>query len=136
LNARKVRYLIVGGYAVGYHGYVRATADLDVWVARDEANSDRLVKALSDFGFEEPSLDANTFQKPNQILRMGIPPVQIEVMTSILGVEFDECYALREETTWDRVRVHVISLAHLLTAKRTSGRMQDLVDLSYLEDSD
>jgi hypothetical protein len=118
LRAHGVEYLLIGGYAVGYHGYPRATGDLDVWVAIAPANADRVVNALSDFGFSVPGLSADPFLQSNQIVRMGIEPLRIEVATSISGVEFDECYRERVETVLDDVPVSLINLKHLKVNKR------------------
>jgi hypothetical protein len=92
LRAQEVEYLLIGDWAVGYHGYPRATYDLDVWIAISPANADRIVKALTEFGFDVTELSSNLFLQPNKIVRMGVEPVRIEAMTSISGVEFDECY--------------------------------------------
>jgi hypothetical protein len=133
LNEHEVRYLLIGGYAVGYHGYVRATADMDLWVARERANAERVVAALRAFGFGVPELREELFLKENQVIRMGVPPMRIEIGTSISGVEFEACYAERVVAHWDDVEVSVISLGRLKENKRASGRLKDLVDLEYLE---
>jgi len=91
LNEHEVRYLLIGGYAVGYYGYVRATADMDLWVPRERENAQRLVAVLRAFGFGVPELKAELFLKENQIIRMGVPPMRIELGTSISGVEFEAC---------------------------------------------
>lgn len=91
LRDHRVEYLLIGGYAVGCHGYARAIDDLDVWIGIAPANADRVVKALTDFGFDLPELSADLFPQPDKIVRMGVEPLRIEVMTSISGVEFDEC---------------------------------------------
>lgn len=133
LNANEVRYLLVGGYAVGYHGYVRATADMDIWVARDEENAQRLVDTLQEFGFGVEDLSPELFLEEERVIRMGVPPVRIEILTSISGVEFDECYEERIVEQWDDVQVNVISLPKLKSNKRASGRLKDLADLDYLD---
>lgn len=132
LRAQGAEYLLIGGWAVGYHGYPRATYDLDVWIAISPANADRVVKALVDFGFDVPELSTDLFIQPDQIVRMGIEPVRIEVMTSISGVEFDECYRGRLETTMNDVPVSLISLRDLKINKKASGRLKDLADLEQL----
>jgi hypothetical protein len=132
LNAHKVEYLLIGGYAVGYHGYPRATADLDIWVAVHPANADRLVAALKEFGFDLPDLTPDLFLREWQIIRLGLPPVRIEIATTISGVNFAECYAERVEDTLDGVPVNLISRQHLKQNKKASGRHQDLADLEHL----
>jgi hypothetical protein len=132
LNAHKVEYLLIGGYAVAYHGYPRATADMDVWVAVEPANADRVVSALREFGFDPPDLSPELFLQPWQIIRLGLPPVRIEIATTISGVDFAECYADRVEDVLDGAPVTLISLGHLKINKRASGRHQDLADLDEL----
>ena len=132
LRAHGVEYLLIGGWAVGYHGYPRATYDLDVWIATAPANADRVVKALAEFGFDVAGLSTNLFLQPDKIIRMGVEPVRIEVMTSISGVEFDECYRERLETTMKDVPVSLINLRDLRINKEASGRLKDLADLEQL----
>lgn len=90
LNEKKVEYLLIGGYAVGYHGYVRATGDIDVWIAPNAENAGRTISALREFGLELPDDSQNLLLMPDNVLRMGVPRVRIEVLTSISGVSFDE----------------------------------------------
>jgi hypothetical protein len=132
LNAHRVEYLLIGGYAVGYHGYPRATADLDIWVGVHPANADRLVAVLKEFGFDLPDLAPELFLRPWQIIRLGVPPVRIEIATTISGVDFGECYAERVEGILDDVAVNVIGLEHLKRNKKAAGRHQDLADLEHL----
>lgn len=132
LNAHKVEYLLIGGYAVNYHGYPRATADMDIWVAVHPANADRIVSALKEFGFDLPDLSPELFLHQWQIIRLGRPPVRIEIATTISGVDFAECYTKRVEDTLDGVPVNLIDLYHLKLNKKASGRHQDLADLENL----
>jgi hypothetical protein len=121
LNAHRVEYLLVGDYAVGLHGYPRATIDLDVWVA-----------ATREFGFDVPTLVPELFLSPASIVGFGTPPFRIEVMTSIDGVEYDACQADASTITVDGVDIPVISLADLETNKKAAGRRKDLADLDNL----
>ncbi len=132
LNAHKVEYLLVGGYAVGFHGYPRATIDMDVWVARDPQNAKKLVTVLKDFGFNVGGLSADLFLEENKIIRMGEPPIRIEIITSASGVSFKECYRDRIQVLFDGVPVNFISLQHLKLNKKASGRHKDLDDLENL----
>ena len=95
LASHQVEYLLIGGYAVGYHGYPRATADMDLWVAIRQENAEKLVAVLKKFGFDVPELSTNLFLRENQIVRMGVPPMRIELLTTISGVRFEECYSER-----------------------------------------
>lgn len=130
LNSNEVRYLLVGGYAVGYHGYVRATADMGVWVERTQDNVARLIRALHAFGFN--SADADFFMQERKIARMGVPPLRIEVLTTISGVTFADCFPRRCEATIDGVRVAVLSLADLQSNKAAAAREKDRLDIHEL----
>ncbi len=132
LNVHKVEYLLIGGYAVGYYGYPRATVDMDIWIAMNPANADRIIAVLKEFGFNPPDLSPDLFLKEKQIIRMGVPPVRIELATTISGVNFDECYAERMSDELDGVKVNLISLKHLKANKKASGRHQDIADLEHL----
>ena len=132
LNANRVDYLLVGGYAVGLHGYPRATVDLDVWVRATRDNAERVLRALREFGFDLPELEPTLFTDPRSIVRFGVPPFRIEIMTSIDGVEFEGCRAQAVEFDLDDVHVPVISLADLKINKRAAGRHKDLADLENL----
>jgi len=132
LNVHGVEYLLIGGYAVGYHGYPRATADMDLWIAVDQTNAGRVVIALKEFGFNPPELSVELFLRPWQIVRLGVPPVRIEIATTISGVDFAEYYAERIEDTFDGTPVKLISLKYLKLNKKAAGRHQDLADLEKL----
>jgi len=132
LRDHDVRYLLIGGYAVGYHGYPRATADMDIWVAIHPDNAEKIVAVLRAFGFDLPELSAELFLKDNRIIRMGIPPVRLEICTSISGVEFETCYQGRVTAVLDGIEVNLISLEHLRINKKASGRYKDLNDLENL----
>lgn len=131
LNSNDVRYLLVGGHAVNYHGYPRATADLDVWVAVDPDNSRKLEKTLQDFGFD--GAEAAMFEATGKVIRMGVPPLRIEILTSVSGVEFDECFLERETAEIEGVTVNLISLPRLKQNKRSAGRSKDFADLEQLD---
>lgn len=131
LNEHQVEYLLIGGYAVGYHGYPRATNDMDIWIMIHPENATRMVSVLRAFGFDSPQLVPELFLSEN-IVRMGIPPIRIEVLTKISGVQFDECYANRIIDTIDGVEVTLLSLPDLRINKQASGRHKDLDDLEHL----
>lgn len=132
LNANQIEYLLVGGYAVSYHGYPRATIDMDLWVAIHQENSQKLVSALKEFGFAPPDLSEALFLKEDQIIRMGIPPFRIELLTSISGVDFETCFAERVVDHLDGVETNIISLEKLKQNKKSSARHKDLADLENL----
>ncbi len=132
LNAHQVEYLLIGGYAVGYHGYPRATVGMDIWIALQPVNAERIVAVLKEFGFDLPELSPQLFLKEWQIIRLGVPPVRIDLATTLSGVNFNECYAERIADILDGVKVNLISLRHLKINKKASGRHQDLADLENL----
>ena len=128
----QVEYLLIGGYAVAYHGYPRATNDMDVWVAIHPDNAKRLVSVLQLFGFSVPELSDDLFLQKDKIIRMGVPPMRIEILTSISGVAFEECYTNRIVDKIDGIPVNLIALEQLRQNKRASGRYKDLNDLEHL----
>lgn len=132
LNAHGVEYLVVGGYAVGYHGFVRATGDLDVFVGLSQQNAEKLIAAFKDFGFDVPALTVAVLMEPGKIVRIGVPPLRLEVMNEISGVSFDQCYRQRAEETIDGVRVCFIDRESLLLNKQAAGRPKDLADIEAL----
>jgi len=132
LNSHKAEYLLVGGFAVGYHGYPRATGDMDIWVAVSCENAEKMVNVFKEFGFDVPELGADLFLKKRQVIRMGMPPIRIEVLTNISGVSFEECYDKKITDFIDDIRVNIISLEHLKINKKASGRVKDINDLECL----
>ena len=132
LSAHQVEYLLIGGYAVGYYGYPRATVDMDIWISMHPDNADRIVAVLKEFGFNSPELSPAMFLKEWQVIRLGVPPVRIVIATTISGVNFSECYAEKVVGELDGEQVKLIGLEHLKINKKASGRHQDLADLENL----
>ena len=132
LNSAGVEYLLVGGYAVGQYGYPRATGDMDIWVAAYPANAEKVVRVLREFGFSGATVKSELFEQPGQVIRMGVPPVCIDVITSASGVDFAACYGRRKTQSIDGIEVSVIHLDDLKTNKKASGRSKDLDDLENL----
>jgi hypothetical protein len=132
LNARGVEYLLVGGHAVGYYGYPRPTGDIDFWVAMTAENAQRLVEVFREFGFDVPQLTPELFMTEKSIVRIGVPPLRLEVLTRVSGLEFDECYARRTHGVIDGIPVAILSLDDLRANKRAAGRHKDLADLENL----
>jgi predicted nucleotidyltransferase len=132
LNDHHVEYLLIGGYAVAFHGYPRTTADMDVWVALNQENADRLVEVLAQFGIALDDSGTCLFLTPGNIVRMGLPPMRLKVLNEIDGVDFSECFERRVTDHWDGIEVPIISLADLRTNKLASGRHKDLDDLEHL----
>ncbi|MCA6533886.1 MAG: hypothetical protein IM585_08885 [Pseudanabaena sp. M135S2SP2A07QC] len=132
LNFHQVEYLLIGGYAVGYYGFVRATGDMDVWVKINPDNAIKVVSALKEFGFAVPELSPELFLKEDQIVRMGVPPLRLEILTTISGVEFTACFKNRLIAQIDDLDVNLINLEDLKLNKRASRRLKDLLDLENL----
>lgn len=135
LAAHDVRFLVVGGYAVAVHGHPRYTGDLDIWVWTSADNAAGVLKALADFGFASLGLVATDFTEPGRVVQLGYPPVRIDLLTSIDGVEFEECFARRIEVILDGLPVPFIALDDLRRNKAASGRPQDRADLAALAPS-
>ena len=133
LNANNVRYLVIGGYAVAFHGHPRYTKDLDVWVDPIPDNAARVIKALEQFGFASLGLKAEDFLAPDQVIQLGLPPNRIDILTSAEGVDFDTCYASRAQVVIGGVPANFIDLENLKKNKRAAGRLQDLADLENLQ---
>lgn len=132
-NAHNVEYLIVGAHALAAHGHVRATKDLDLWVRPEKLNAQRVLQALSDFGAPLSDLTADDLSNKETIFQIGLPPLRIDVITDIDGVEFAEAWPDRLETLFGGVPAFVISRHHLITNKKTAARLQDLADVQQLE---
>ena len=132
LNEHHVEYMLIGGYAVAYYGYPRSTGDMDIWIALNEQNANQVMKAIIAFGFNASNLSRELFLKENQIIRLGTPPLRIEITTGISGVQFSDCYPLRVIDNFDDIKVHCISLEHLKANKKAAGRFKDLNDLENL----
>ena len=133
LSDNGVRYLIVGGYAVAFHGHPRYTKDLDIWIRLEPSNAARIVAALRQFGFGSLDLQPADFLAVDQIIQLGYPPNRIDLLTTLPGVDFDECYEGRVVVEVDGVTVNFIDLENLRKNKAASGRFQDLADLENLK---
>ncbi len=132
LNTLEVRYVLVGGYAVAYHGYPRYTGDIDFFVDISGDDPQRLAEALRLFGFEDTGLNAQFFTTENQIIQLGVPPNRIDLITAISGVTFEEAWSSREIGELDGLPIPIISRELLKRNKQSSGRPKDLIDLEYL----
>lgn len=132
LNRLEVRYMVIGGWALGLHGWPRLTKDLDVWVAVDPENEGLVKRSLLEFGAPGPISDDFFTEKANNVYFMGRPPTKIEVISAIDGVAFEDCYPRASRIEHDGVEITVIGLEDFRTNKRTSGRHQDLADLEHL----
>ena len=132
LNALNVRYIVVGAFAVAYHGYPRFTADIDLFIERSHENAERLVQVIEQFGFGDLNLCVNDFLQEDQVIQLGIAPSRIDLLTFLSGVDFQEAWATREHGEINGLKVPFISKEMLKRNKAASGRSQDLLDLEHL----
>ena len=132
LNARRVRYLVVGGYAVAYHGYPRATGDIDIFVELSERNARALLEVFKRFGFTTTDMTPAFFMDKGQVVRLGREPMKLEILNDISGVSFADCYGRRVKARLGSLSINFIDLPDLLTNKRASGRAKDAADIENL----
>lgn len=137
LNEHGVKFLVLGGYAVIHYGYERTTGDLDVWIAVDEKNAERVSAVLQSWGgFSPATVPARMFLEESKTYAFGRKPVRVDILTGPSGVNFDECFARRNEVVWDELVVPLISLEDLKANKLASGRLKDLADYAFFNPID
>lgn len=132
LNAHEVDFLIVGGYALAFHGYPRFTGDLDIYLGIQRDNAKKVLSVLQEFGFGALNLSEADFTQSDQIIQLGVPPIRVDFITSIDGVEWDAAWANRERDDWDGIPVAYLSRNDFILNKRASGRLKDLADIEAL----
>jgi hypothetical protein len=132
LNAHEVDYLIVGAYALAFHGSPRFTGDLDILVRADKENAVRILQALDEFGFGKVGIDETDLFKPDQIIQLGVSPVRIDIITSITGVSWQEARRGRQKGRFGDLEVYYIGKQQFVTNKKAIGRKKDLADLEAL----
>jgi hypothetical protein len=131
-NARGVESLIVGGYALAFHGVPRFTGDLDLLVGPGRENARRALAALDDFGFGSLDLAEADFERPEHVIQLGVPPVRVDLLTSISGVDWARAWAGSVTGTYGDVPVRYLGRAEFIANKRASGRARDRADLEAL----
>jgi len=132
LNDHNVKYLVVGGYAVAFYGHPRYTKDLDVWIWLEKENAQKIIDVLQDFGFASLQFSKEDFLNPDNIIQLGQPPNRIDILTGLSGVNFEDCYKMKNVITITDLEVNFIDLENLKKNKKASGRFQDLADLENL----
>jgi hypothetical protein len=132
LNEEKVEYLLIGGYAVGFHGRPRYTQDIDFWVAAHPANAVAIGQVMKRFGCRDPASVSGEFLKPKCTYQFGVPPFRIDILTAPSGVDFSECYARRDVIERDGIEISIISIEDLRVNKAAAGRGKDVGDLDEL----
>ncbi|WP_028525204.1 hypothetical protein [Runella limosa] len=133
LNQFEVDYMIVGGYAMAFHGRPRYTGDLDIWIDISETNAKKMLLVINTFGFSSLGFEKEDFLRENLINQIGYPPLRIDILTSIDGISFREAYSQKQVITIGDFTANYIGLAHLIQNKKTSGREQDQLDVKALE---
>ena len=132
----KIRYLIVGAYAVMKYSEPRFTKDLDLWIATDPENANSVYVALKEFGAPLANLTTDDFTRQDYFYQMGIPPLRVDIMMSIPGVEFEEAWKNRKIVELDNLKIPFISRFDLIRAKEASGRPQDKIDIDRLKEAE
>jgi hypothetical protein len=131
-NEHKVEYVIVGGYALAFHGAPRYTGDIDILIHPDTANAHRILAALDEFGFGSVDLKAADFQKQGNVIQLGVPPVRVDIITSLTGVSWEDVCAGRVHGKYGDIPVHYIGREQFVSNKRAVGRKKDLADIEAL----
>jgi hypothetical protein len=133
LNARGVEHLVVGSFALAFHGRPRTTGSMDLYVRPSPENAARIIDALRDFGFALPEISADDFSRPDRIVQLGHPPVRLDLITSITGVDWEVAWNGRMAGEPAGVPVHFLGLRDCIANKRAVGRAKDLADIDGLE---
>jgi hypothetical protein len=133
LNQHGVDYMIVGAHALAFHGRPRHTGDLDIWIKPSNENADKMITVINDFGFSSLGLTGSDFLKENYVTQLGYPPLRIDILNSISGVEFDEGYENKIRGEVDGLVVNFINVSDFIKNKETTGRAKDLGDIASLK---
>ena len=133
LNSKKVKYMIIDGYAVAYHGYPRYTGDIDFWIDNSRENARRIIAVLNDFGFDSLEIKPDDLANPDNVIQLGFPPNRIDLICGIEGIDYNNAYDNSEITEIDGEKIRFINLDDLITTKSISARKQDLADIDKLE---
>ena len=133
LNHHEVDYMIIGGYAMAFHGKPRYTGDLDIWIDISESNAQKMLLVIEDFGFVSLNFDKEDFLRENLINQLGYPPLRIDILTSIDGINFRDAYPQKQVILIEDFTANYIGLNDLIQNKNAGGRQQDLVDVNTLQ---
>lgn len=132
LNKNKVKYCIIGAFAVGLYGYPRYTGDIDILVEPAPGNAEKIIKAIKEFGFKSLDLTEKDFSQENKVIQLGYEPVRIDLITSLGGITFKEIWKHKEEGTYGKVKVYFIGRNELIKSKKLANRPQDKIDIDKL----
>ncbi|MEJ2662352.1 MAG: nucleotidyl transferase AbiEii/AbiGii toxin family protein [Desulfobacteraceae bacterium] len=133
LSDEKVKFILVGAYALAAHGYPRATMDIDIWVMPSPENADAVLRALRRFGAPLQNLTKEDLQKDGTVFQIGVAPRRIDIITAATGLQFEETYRNSISINIEAVEVHIPSINDLIRNKRATGRTKDLADAETLE---
>jgi hypothetical protein len=131
-NKNNVEYMIVGGYALAFHGAPRYTGDLDIFIRPHSINAQRILRALEAFGFESVGLTAADFERPDNVIQLGVPPVRVDIVTSLTGISWESAFENRVQGRYGDVQVQYIGREQFIRNKRSIGRQKDLADIEAL----
>ena len=132
LNEHKVDYIMIGAYALAFHGVPRYTGDIDIYVKPNPINAQRIISALDEFGFGSVGLRPQDFEIPDMVIQLGVPPVRVDIITSITGVSWEEAFSGRAEGKYGDIPVHYIGREQFISNKKALGRKKDLADIEAL----
>jgi hypothetical protein len=135
-NAHKVEYMIVGGYALAFHGAPRYTGDIDIFIKSDAENAQRILSALDKFGFKSIGLTIEDFENPEKVVQLGVPPVRVDIITSLSGVTWEDAYSRKATGKYGDISVYYIGRKQFISNKRAIGRKKDLADIEAIGGED
>jgi hypothetical protein len=133
LNNREVEYIIVGAYALAFHGSPRYTGDIDIYVNPVEENAVKILAVLNDFGFGSLKLNVDDFTEPGNVIQLGLPPVRVDILTSISGVTWDEAYNGKVKDHYGDIEIWYLGREQYIANKKATGRLKDLADIESIE---
>ncbi len=133
-NKHEVEYILVGGYALAFHGAPRYTGDMDLFVHADSPNASRIMDALTEFGFGSVGLSATDFERPNMVIQLGVPPVRVDIITSLTGLTWEDAWTHRATGRYGEIPVFFLGRRQFIANKKAVGRKRDLADLEALDE--
>jgi predicted nucleotidyltransferase len=134
LNEKGVKYLVIGGYAVAYHGYPRYTKDIDIWIWLNEENAQKVIETIKAFGMASMHILVDDLLNPDSVIQLGMPPNRIDILTDLETLDFETCYAQKETASLDGLDIAFLDFDNLIKSKLAAGRPQDKVDAKKLRE--
>ena len=132
LNAHEVEFVIVGAYALAFHGVPRFTGDIDILVKPDPGNAGKILNALKEFGFGSLDLNESDFQEPDKVIQLGVAPVRVDLITSLTGVSWEDAFSGKVKDNYGSIQVYYLGREELISNKKALGRKKDLADIEAL----